>query len=276
LTRSIELRERIAGITGLRGVVGAMRALAAAQLRRGEEGLASIRAYADIVRGALADALAMAAADARVTAPEPVDRQVAVVFGAEHGFTGAFHAAVLDAAATTAAAGAELWIAGARAAAAAAERRLEPARVLPTATHWGGLERAAAEIAEALAGLAAGDRRVSISLIHALHGGGVATSTVLPLDPAELERRGPLPLSYTGGAAMLERLSGEYLVAQIARAAIESFTAENHARLLTMDAAYRNIERKLDELERAERQRRQDEITEELLEIVAGAGAREG
>ena len=55
--------------------------------------------------------------------------------------------------------------------------------------------------------------------------------------------------------------------------AMESFASENGARLATMEAARANIDKKLDDLAQDERQRRQDEITTELLDIVTGAEA---
>ena len=61
--------------------------------------------------------------------------------------------------------------------------------------------------------------------------------------------------------------------AALARAALESFAAENWARLETTHAAQNNIDRRLGELRRRERSLRQDEITTELMDVVAGASA---
>jgi F-type H+-transporting ATPase subunit gamma len=52
---------------------------------------------------------------------------------------------------------------------------------------------------------------------------------------------------------------------------MESFASENAARLETMSAARRNIDEVLERLTARERQLRQEAITAELLDIVAGS-----
>ena len=52
---------------------------------------------------------------------------------------------------------------------------------------------------------------------------------------------------------------------------MESFGAENAARLATLQAARDSIDRTLDELGGVERRLRQEQITAEILEIVTGA-----
>ncbi len=54
---------------------------------------------------------------------------------------------------------------------------------------------------------------------------------------------------------------------------MESLTAEHSARLRTTDAAQRAIEARIEALILERNHLRQNQITEELHEIVAGAGA---
>jgi F-type H+-transporting ATPase subunit gamma len=61
----------------------------------------------------------------------------------------------------------------------------------------------------------------------------------------------------------------------LALAALESFAAENTARLTTMESARLNIEEKLEELSVQERLQRQEEITAEVQEVTFGALASE-
>lgn len=56
----------------------------------------------------------------------------------------------------------------------------------------------------------------------------------------------------------------------------ESLAAENAARIASMQSAERTIEERIDQLEQAVRLRRQETITEELLDIVAGFEALSG
>lgn len=69
---------------------------------------------------------------------------------------------------------------------------------------------------------------------------------------------------------LLSSLIRQYLFVSIYRAIAESLAAENAARLAAMQAAERNVEERLDELTARYHQRRQSQITEELLDVSAG------
>jgi len=78
--------------------------------------------------------------------------------------------------------------------------------------------------------------------------------------------------SFRGEAgALFQALSRQRLVTSLQRAIADSLAAENSARLAAMQAAERNIEEHVRDLERALRRERQERITTELLEIQAGA-----
>ena len=65
----------------------------------------------------------------------------------------------------------------------------------------------------------------------------------------------------------------EYLFAEIAHSLMESFASENSARLAAMDSASRNIDDKLEVLERDARVAWQEETTSDMLDVVTGAEA---
>lgn len=73
----------------------------------------------------------------------------------------------------------------------------------------------------------------------------------------------------------MERLVAEYVFAELAFAALESFASENAARLRAMEAARLNIDEKVDALSGQERLLRQEEITAEVQDVVAGAHSYE-
>ncbi len=103
----------------------------------------------------------------------------------------------------------------------------------------------------------------------------------------EIENRQVLPLAATGHAdavrlpplhhlspgRLMESLAAEYLFAEIAHALMESLASENGARLQTMDAAARNIDERLENLQREERSARQDQMTSDMLDLVVGTEA---
>jgi F-type H+-transporting ATPase subunit gamma len=69
---------------------------------------------------------------------------------------------------------------------------------------------------------------------------------------------------------LLSALLREHLFVSLFRAFAESLASENAARLVSMQAAERNIEERLDELHRLYHHQRQNSITNELLDIISG------
>jgi len=70
--------------------------------------------------------------------------------------------------------------------------------------------------------------------------------------------------------SLFSALIREYLFISLFRAFAESLASENASRLASMQAAEKNIEEQLSELNKQFHQRRQMAITEELLDIVSG------
>jgi F-type H+-transporting ATPase subunit gamma len=70
----------------------------------------------------------------------------------------------------------------------------------------------------------------------------------------------------------LSSLIREHLFVTIFRAGAESMASEHVTRLASMQAADRNIQQHLEEMTGTFRRRRQQDITEELIDITAGFG----
>ena len=275
--RLADLEARIASIQDLHEIVGAMRGLAAMRSQEAARGLASTRAYADIVGAALARATSLlpdtptpeAARDHRL--PRGI-----VLFFAEHSFAGAFNDHVINA--IDPHARALLFVVGSRGLLACRERGIAVAWSIAMATHVGVLTTTARQPCSDLyprfrAGARGGD-----DIVFAQHRGG-ARSTVLRRTLLPVERR-PMtpdaalpPLFNLPPAALTEQMLEEYLFGELAHAAMESFASENAARLATMQSARRNIEEKLGELRMSEHRLRQEQITAELLDVATGAEA---
>jgi F-type H+-transporting ATPase subunit gamma len=203
-----------------------------------------------------------------------------VAFGSEHGFVGAFNEQVLHhAVAHRQGRSDRLLVAGSRAAMLAMERHYAVAWSCPMASHIGGVDRIALNIAEQIAGEGAGDIG-RVVLIYTRTSGGatwrLVAETLLPFNvgpylPPRRDR--PSPLSNLPPRELFDKLVEEIVFAQLTHAAMESFASENAARLTAMESAQDNIDNKLTGLGRLEREGRQEEITTELLDVVTGAAA---
>jgi F-type H+-transporting ATPase subunit gamma len=202
-----------------------------------------------------------------------------VLFMAEHGFTGAFNDELMDAARRALSGGEALFVVGSRGRVIIEERGLTPAWAADMAIHAGAVTDTARRIAGALYHRF---ERGSLAAVEILYfrdqGGGRRALVRQSLLPVDLKRYGKPrsavpPLTNLAPQALIGGLMGEYVFAQLAHAAMESFASENGARLAAMQSAREKLDERPMELQSQERRLRQEQITGELLEIVTGANA---
>jgi F-type H+-transporting ATPase subunit gamma len=207
-----------------------------------------------------------------------------VLFCPEHGFTGAFTERMVEALPAEPGPPPVLLVVGSRGAALLEERGRAPAWYLPLATQPAAVPTTARHIADALfdrVGSGA-ERLTRVDMVYGCHrAGGLPTverRALLPVDVGRFRRIRTVatPLTNLPPARLGERLAEEYVLAELAHAAMESVAAENGARLATMQSARQNIAQTLETLQGTERRIRQEQITAELLELVTGAEALNG
>lgn len=271
--RLAEVTARRQSIDGLRQVVDAMRSLAAVRQQQAAATLAGIRAYSAVIGTALARAVALME---EVPTRWPsgnghADRPLTILFTAEHGFVGGYAERLLAAAKPAG----ELWIVGARGAALAMERNIPVGWSGALATHTDAVPLTARMVAEAIDDRARSGRLGGLDLVYARTEAGretIVRESVLPVDLTRFNGSGnrPAPLTNLEPRRLVERLVDEYLYAQLTHAAMESFAAENAARLSVMVAARQNVDEKLTDLSGEERRLRQEDITNEVIELAAG------
>lgn len=268
------LQARIANLRELRDVMRALRALAASHVQEAQGALPGIRRYVQVVEDTITQgASLLPEADALAGPLESMDASILIVVCSEHGFVGGFNERLLDLAETERKDGQELLIIGRRGSILAEERGIEVGWSTSMATHIGGVMGIVRRVAGRLASVATAD----VVFGSYLRGGGFEPKTrrILPLDPTLLAGavRRNRPLHHLPPETLLQRLAGEYLLAEITWAVMESLASENGARLRTMETADHNIGDKLDDLQRKEHTLRQEAITSELFDVVIGSEA---
>ena len=82
-----------------------------------------------------------------------------------------------------------------------------------------------------------------------------------------------LPLVTANYNELFSALIREYLTIVLAHALTSSLVAEHYTRMMHMQQAEKNIDEKLNELQLIYQQARQNQITDELIDIVSGAEA---
>ena len=286
-----DIRGRIASFKNMRKITRAMEMVAAARLRRAEQRIEHLRPYADAIRRMTSRA--SQAAENIPSLPileekESVERVGVLLVTGDRGLAGPFNAQIIRAGNRRAA---ELrresletiWYAsGRRGVSSLTFRGLE------LGGSWTGFtDRPAFADARAIAdGLAAAYVDDKVDRVEVIYNGYVSAvrqevrhETLLPLQQAEVlaeepeedEHHRALWIYEPDPEEILARLVPDYVEISIYRAMLESTASEHGARMSAMRNASDNAAELIDDLTLAANRQRQAEITQEIMEVVAGA-----
>jgi F-type H+-transporting ATPase subunit gamma len=292
-----DVRNRIGAVKNIQTITRAMEMVAAARLRRAEQRIEALRPYADAIRR-----MTRQAADAAGHVPslpilqehESVNKVGLLLVAGDRGLAGAFNSQIVRAGV---AAGREhdgsgvspvYYASGRRPAASLTFRGLTPA-----ASFTGFTDRPAyadaRSIAEALmAAYVDGEvDRVEIFYNHYISpiSQHVTRETLLPLQHATILEEGGdgdgedgasggisgVPEYEPGPDEILRRLVPDYVEISIFRALLESTASEHGARMTAMRNASDNAGNLIEDLTLQMNRARQAAITQEIMEVVAGA-----
>jgi F-type H+-transporting ATPase subunit gamma len=278
MERLADIEARIGSFAQLQDVISVMRSLAATRVQQAQDSLAAIRAYSDTIGAAIAKAESSFTRDENHRGRDNFKRRGIILFCGEHGFCGAFNEKLLESVSGSPR-DTELYVVGSRGAMLAQERRISVGWSTPMATNIGSVPAVAHHVAEALYDRFSHGAMADVTMVFARYGGpghfSIEREVLLPLDLGRfrryLTRRGPL--SNLPPRVLIDRLIEEYFFAQLVRGATECFASENAARVALTQSARQAIEGRLDELAGAQRELRQQQITDEILEVISGAEA---
>jgi F-type H+-transporting ATPase subunit gamma len=281
------VRRQIQSVHDLQSVVKTMKGLAAVNIRQYEQ---AARALADYTRGlelGMQILMQRVPQIAMASQAEPPGRLAAVVLGSDQGMCGQFnsrmvaHASERLRSASPDAQAPLILAVGARATAELEASRHRVAESLHLPGSVTEITRRVEELVLRINGWREerGVRRVW--LFHQRPQSGASYrphfAEVIPLSSDWLRslRARPwpsrmLPTFTMDWRELLSALIQQYLFAVLYRALAESLAAENAARLASMQAAEKNVDERLDELTAQYHRRRQNTITEELLDVSAG------
>lgn len=271
--RLADVSARISGIRQLGAVVNAMKGIAAARAHTAMAQISAVDRYAETICAAMQQSFGPDP-QPQETAPR-TDEAALLVFLAEQGFAGAFSERVLDHLSESTA---PLFLIGTRGLSIAAARGLRPIWSAPMPSHSNGIPKLADAITRAfLTALAAGEaqRLDAISTGWASGRPVITRAGLFPVTLAKAEATPrQAPLTQLPRAALLASLGADYLHAQICKAALHAFAAENQARMEAMTSAGSQIAQELETYQARLRRVRQEAITAEIIELSTGAAAQ--
>ena len=270
---------RIGSVRQLSSVIGAMRGIAAARAREARERVEGVRADAATVGAAIGQALALAE-DGGVSrgSRDRRDGRLVIALCAEQGFAGAWlNRRVLDVAErllkVDGSHQGELLLLGGRGVTAAEERGLEVGWSASMVAHVDEVGALADRVMEQLYARLGSGRATRVNVVHAAPSLGevhVVDRALAPFDFARFPRvKNPSPpIISLPPQVLLAELAEEYVFAELCEAlTLSLLAAENEARMRAMTAAKSNVAKMLDELIARSRQLRQEEITNEIIEL---------
>jgi F-type H+-transporting ATPase subunit gamma len=296
LASTQELKRRVRSITNTRKVTKAMELVASARLRRSQQRIESMRPYADRMQELMAG-VAQAAGSVRLPLLQQRDevKTIAIVpMTGDRGLAGGFNAQVLRRSFALAreaeAAGQQVvWYpSGRRGGSTLRFRRLSVAHA------WTGFsERPDYHDAQAMAhalseAFVEGEVDRVVLVYNAFVSPLVQKVTVTEVLPVPQEAlQATEDDADTKAAAgdfiyepepeeILARLLPVYVETELYRALLESAASEQGARMTAMRNASKAAGELIDNLTLAMNRARQAEITQEILEVVAGADALQG
>lgn len=296
-----DVKARIASVQNIRKITRAMEMVSASRLRKAEQRAASLRPYADAVRRMTSQAAAAAGSGELQAQPVLQTHDEENVVGivlvtADRGLAGAFNSQILRAglqrAAELEAQGVEVryYVTGRRGD-AALNFRGKPIEGSYTGFTDAPRHEHASRIGEDLVAAYVDGRVDRVEMVYNSYVSPlvqeVRRETLLPLaaaaftegdgdvDPAEGETSGPKALvEYEPGPAeILAELVPEFVEVSLLRALLESAASEHGARMTAMRSASDNAGDVITSLTLAMNRARQADITQEIMEVVAGAEA---
>jgi F-type H+-transporting ATPase subunit gamma len=296
-TSQRDVRNRIAAVKNIQKITRAMEMVAAARLRRAEQRIEALRPYADAIRRMTRQA-AEAAGDVPrlpiLLEHESVNTVGLLVVAGDRGLAGAFNSNAVRAGV---AAGREhsgqgrhvvYYASGRRPASSLTFRGLEVAQSFTGFTDRPAYADARGIAERLMAAYVDGE----VDQVEIFYNGYISPlsqvirrETLLPLQRATLlgedsdedepEREKGQPRALVeyepDPEEILKRLVPDYVEISIYRALLESTASEHGARMTAMRNASENASTLIDDLTLEMNRARQAEITQEIMEVVAGA-----
>lgn len=293
-----DVKQRIDSVKNIRKITSAMQMVAAARLRRAEQRISALRPYAGAIRRMTRQAANAAGEVAGIPIlKEPATTQnvaIMLVTG-DRGLAGAFNSQIIragmKAAADHQAEGRKVtfYASGRRGVSSLIFRKLEPAGSYVGFTDRPGYENAREIAQDLIAAFVDG----KVDLVEVFYNGYVSALTqevrrevLLPLQQATIEEEiaaaadddahpghehAALVEYEPDPEIILQRLIPDYVEISLYRALLESTASEHGARMTAMRSASENAAEVIEDLTLEMNRARQAEITQEIMEVVAGA-----
>ncbi len=272
-------------LTSIRGIVHTMKTLSAINAAPYEQAAQSIESYHQTILQGLASFVYRTGGVSVLSEALQPNTQLLVVFGSDHGLCGNYNELlankVVEYSEAVPMAKQHILCIGSRMGNALLEQDLSPDVVLMPPASADGVGRLAGDIVTRIERLGSGQAltNLAVTLVFTQrqeHGyQETVTRNLLPLDksllqPEQLWQSRSLPDYTMNSEALLSALIRNHVFASVFRASAEAMVTENATRLSLMQQAEQSVDEQLESVQQELSSVRQDEITNELMDIVIG------
>jgi F-type H+-transporting ATPase subunit gamma len=274
LLSSTDIERRIEGFQAIEDIVGVMKAYAGAAIRKTEDLVKNVRTYENNVLLAMADLSAHYPA----AAPERAagGKRIVAAFGSSQGLCGSYNENIADKVTGLTSASDTFYIIGRRLRGALEARGVSCAASRDSAGSVSGIEAALRTAAADLRRIYAEEEYYTLTFFFMTIAEKRPLITVERILPPDMERVRvfrPVPFpprTYLDPRTLFAEVLEEFLAVSLYRCFLESIRSENWFRLRSMEGASEILRRRLSDLGSLGKYARQEEITEEMLEILGG------
>jgi F-type H+-transporting ATPase subunit gamma len=273
---STDIEKKISGFRAIDDIVGVMKAYAGAAIRKTDELVQNVRTYENNVLLAMADVSAHYPA----IAPEIPSggKRIVVVFGSSQGLCGPYNENIADKMIGLTSADDTFFVIGKRLREALETRGVTCAVYSDSVGSVSGIAGALRTTAADLWRIYAKEEYYTLTFFFMTieeTRPQITVERILPPDMGRVRVLRPVrfpPFTYLDPQMVFARVLEELLSISLYRCYLESLRSENWFRLRSMEGATENLKRHLADLGSLQKYVRQEEITEEMLEIL-GSGA---
>jgi ATP synthase F1 gamma subunit len=274
LLSSTDIEKKVKAFQTIEDIVSAMKAYAGVTIRKTEELVLNIRAYEENLLRAMADLIAHYP---DISLEEQRGKRILIAFGSSQGLCGPFNDKVADAISENLSNNDTLFVIGKILKSSLESRHIDYYDFIDSIVSVSGVQKALRETISQILNIYRKEEYYNITLIFTYISEKRAEISVEQILPPDINRVRTLqpskipPLTYLEPEIIFNEVLEEFLYISLYRGFIESLRSENRYRLRSMEGASESLKRRTTELGSLQKYVRQEEITEEMLEIL-GSG----
>jgi F-type H+-transporting ATPase subunit gamma len=275
LPSSADIEKKIKAFNTTKDIVGAMKAYAGVTIRKTEDIVPNIREYEQNILLAISDA--MTNYPDILIMGQNKKKRILVAFGSSQGLCGPYNEKVADAVSDVKTGKDVLFVIGKRLKSTIELRDISFEVYSEAVLSINGIQSALKGTVSQIMDIYKKEEYYNLTFIFTYISEKkpeISVEQILPPDISRISTIKPFkitPLTYLEPKIIFDKILEEFLYISLYRGYLESLRSENWYRMRSMEGASETLKKHLSELKSLQNYIRQEEITEEMLEIL-GSG----